>query len=78
MPRKTEANGYYKVEAITGHRYNEDEKKIELQIKWEGYTEQTWEAFEGFARDTAPMVERYLLRHIVKPLNKGMQERNIT
>ena len=38
-------------------------------MKWEDYTEPTWEAFNGFVKDTAPMVERYLIKKsLMKPL----------
>lgn len=40
-----------------------------MNIKWEGYDEATWEAFIGFVKDTAPMVERYLIKKsLMKPL----------
>ena len=43
--------------------------QIELKVKWEDYTEPTWEAFTGFVKDTAPMVERYLIKKsLMKPL----------
>ena len=43
--------------------------QIELKVKWEDYTEPTWEAFNGFVKDTAPMVERYLIKKsLMKPL----------
>ena len=44
---------------------------IELKVKWEGYSEPTWEVFSSFVKDTAPMVERYLIR---KSLLKTLQE----
>lgn len=59
------------MEGITGHRINDDDGKrgrFELRVKWAGYTEQTWEAFDGFVKDTAPMVERYLIRNVLRPL----------
>lgn len=43
--------------------------QIELKVKWENYAEPTWEAFSGFVKDTAPMVERYILKKsLMKPL----------
>jgi len=40
-----------------------------LKVKWEDYTEPTWEGFTGFVKDTAPMVERYLIKKsLMKPL----------
>ena len=44
---------------------------IELKVKWEGYNEPTWEVFSSFVKDTAPMVERYLIR---KSLLKTLAE----
>lgn len=74
--RKCTDNGWYRVEGITGHRINTDGKrpKLELRVKWEGYSEQTWEAFDGFVKDTAPMVERYLVRSVLKPLEDLQDE----
>ena len=42
-----------------------------MKVKWEGYSEPTWEIFSSFVKDTAPMVERYLIR---KSLLKSLQE----
>ena len=36
--------------------------KIEFKVKWEHYSETTWESFTGFVKDASPMVERYLMR----------------
>ena len=42
---------------------------IELQIKWEGYDDPTWESFTHFVKETTPMVERYLnQKSLMKPL----------
>ena len=69
--KKSKERGWYKVEGITGHRIVKVKNKdlIELRVKWEGYADPTWEAFNGFVKDTAPMVERYLLKKsLMKPL----------
>ena len=60
------------MEGIIGHRITRVKNKdsVELKVKWEDYTEPTWEAFNGFVKDTAPMVERYLMK---KSLMKPMQ-----
>lgn len=70
-PKKSQERGWYRVEGILGHRIvrvkNKDQ--IELKVKWEDYSEPTWEGFSGFVKDTAPMVERYLLKKsLMKPL----------
>ena len=42
----------YYVEKVVGHRIENPDaknKEIELEIKWIGYTECTWEPFEQFA-----------------------------
>ena len=70
-PQKSKERGWYRVEGILSHRitkvHNRDQ--IELKVKWEDYTEPTWEAFSGFVKDTAPMVERYLIKKsLMKPL----------
>jgi hypothetical protein len=74
--KKSLERGWYRVEGITGHRMTKQKKRdqIELRVKWEGYQEATWENFETFVKDTAPMVERYILRHAVKPLNDAREE----
>ena len=37
---------------------------------WEGYSEPTWESLQSFVKDTAPLVERYLLKKsLMKPLH---------
>ena len=62
--KKSKQRGWYRVESIIGHRISrvKNKDKVEMQVKWEDYPEPTWEAFCGFVKDTAPMVERYLLR----------------
>lgn len=43
-------------------------------MKWEDYSEPTWEAFSNFVKDTAPMVERYLLKKsLLRPLDIYME-----
>ena len=70
--KKSKQRGWFRVENIIGHRINrvKNKDKIELQVKWEDYGEPTWEAFCGFVKDTAPIVERYLLRkNLMKSLS---------
>ena len=70
-PKKSKERGWYRVEGIIGHRISRVKNKdqIELKVKWEDYVETTWEAFTGFVKDTAPMVERYLIKKsLMKPL----------
>ena len=60
------------MEGIVGHRVVriKNKEKVELKVKWEGYNDPTWEAFTGFVKDTAPMVERYLIKKsLMKPLH---------
>ena len=72
QPKKSKERGWYRVEGIIGHRITRVKNKdsVELKVKWEDYSEPTWEAFNGFVKDTAPMVERYLIK---KSLMKPMQ-----
>jgi hypothetical protein len=75
--QKNMDNGWYRVEGITGHRVNDSDGKkgrLELRVKWAGYSEQTWEQFDGFVKDTAPMVERYLIRNVFRPLRDCKDE----
>jgi len=70
-------NGWYRVEGITGHRINNSDGKkdrLELRVKWAGYSEPTWECFDGFVKDTAPMVERYMIRNVLRPLRECKNE----
>ena len=72
QPKKSKERGWYKVEGITGHRIVRAKNKdhLELRVKWEDYSEPTWEAFNGFVKDTAPMVGRYLLKKsLMRPLH---------
>ena len=71
QPKKSKQRGWYRVEGIIDHRVTKVKNKdqIELRVKWENYTEPTWEGFNGFVKDTAPMVERYLIKKsLMKPL----------
>jgi hypothetical protein len=75
-PKKSRERGWYKVEGIIGHRIakHRNKEQIELKVKWEGYSEPTWEAFNGFVKDTSPMVQRYLIKKsLMKPLH-GISE----
>jgi len=57
------------VDSITGHRITRIKNKdvIELRVNWEGYSEPSWEQFSGFVKDTAHLVERYLIKNQLKP-----------
>ena len=71
IQQKSQERGWYAVEAIIGHRTVKQKKRdtIELQIKWEGYEDPTWESFTHFVKETTPMVERYLTqKSLMKPL----------
>ena len=71
IQQKSQERGWYAVEGIIGHRVVKYKKRdvIELQIKWEGYDEPTWESFTHFVKETTPMVERYLTqKSLMKPL----------
>ena len=35
---------------------------------WEGYEEPSWEEFSGFVKDTAHMVEKYIIRNLITPM----------
>ena len=59
-----------------GHRIVKEKNKdvIEVRVKWQGYAEPTWESFTNFAKDTAPLVERYLLKQsLMRPLDFYME-----
>jgi len=36
-----------------------------LEIKWEGYTETSLENFANFAKDTIPLVEKYIRKNLL-------------
>lgn len=50
-----------------GHRLlgSRTKKQLELEVKWEGYDETTWEIFEDFVKDTPNEVEKYLVRNVL-------------
>ena len=66
--RRKAKDDWYVVDGIVGHRI--DRGHIELEIKWEGYEETTWEAFDGFAKDSPREVEKYFARYVVSPFKK--------
>ena len=72
-PKKSKERGWFSVENIIGHRITRVKNKdqVELKVKWQDYTEPTWESFTGFVKDAAFMVERYFIR---KSLMKTLQE----
>ena len=65
----TKGKDFYAIDAIVGHRFigERAKNKIELEVKWEGYEETTWERFEDFVQDASKEVEKYLVRFIVTP-----------
>lgn len=44
--------------------------QMQLCVKWEGYTKPSWESFTGFVKDTAHLVERYLIKTQLRPYQK--------
>ena len=75
-PKKSQDSGWFKVDGIVGHRIVKEKNRdqIELRVKWQGYSEPTWESFTNFAKDTTPLVERYLLRQsLMRPLDFYME-----
>ena len=40
---------------------------LEIEIKWEGYEETTWENFEMFAKDSPKEIEKYLVKSVLGP-----------
>ena len=61
-------NTAYVVNVIVGLRL--DKGHVELEIKWEGYEETTWENFDGFAKDSPKEVEKYFARYVISPFKK--------
>jgi hypothetical protein len=54
--KKIKEHGWYKVDRIEGLRVIREKKNkdfIELKVSWEGYTECSWERFDGFVKDAA-------------------------
>lgn len=54
----------YEVERVIDHRYKKGLKtnKIELEIKWVGYEETTWENFKEFAQDSPDLLHDYWMK----------------
>lgn len=58
------------MDRIEGHRITREKKNkdfVELKVSWEGYSEPSWERFDGFVKDAAQKVERYLIRNQIRP-----------
>lgn len=67
MQQKSENSneeGFYEVERVTAHRVALKGKRnvLELEVKWKGYEETTWESFAEFARDSPELVQKYFLK----------------
>jgi len=54
--KKGTAHGWFKVDRIEGHRITHEKKNkdfVELKVSWEGYSDPSWERFDGFVKDAA-------------------------
>lgn len=63
-----------------GHRLTrvKNREQIELKVKWQDYSEPTWESFTGFVKDASAIVERYLLRKsLMKPLQEYIEMKKV-
>ena len=51
-------SGFYEIESVISHRVFLKARKyiIQLEVKWKGYEETTWEDFTDFAKDSSEMV----------------------
>jgi hypothetical protein len=65
---------WYAVDAIVGSRLLKG--RVELEVKWEGYEETTWENFEAFAKDSPREVEKHLAKSVLGPHSKLLDQRN--
>lgn len=64
------------MDAITGHKITRIKNRdtIEFRVQWEGYDKPTWEGFTGFVKDTAHMVERYLIKCQIRKFTQLKQQ----
>ena len=55
-----------------GHRFEKLRHKyvLELEVKWDGYDQTTFESFDSLVKDTPHEVERYLVRAVIAPTHK--------
>ena len=62
--KEKEKENFYSIEGIVGHRYEKVRSKyiLELEIKWDGYEETTWELFDEFVKDIPDEVEKYIVK----------------
>lgn len=49
---------------------------LEIEIKWEGYEETTWENFEMFAKDSPKEIEKYLVKSVLGPHQRMVDQKN--
>ena len=51
-------SGFYEIENVISHRVHLKARKyiIQLEVKWKGYEEKTWQDFTDFAKDSSEMV----------------------
>ena len=70
--KTSDKESFYSIEGIVGHRYDKLRSKyvLELEIKWVGYEETTWERFDEFVKDIPDEVERYIVKSIMTPQSK--------
>ena len=79
--KKSVVSGWFKVDGIVGHRINKVKNKesVEFRVKWQDYKEPTWESFTSFVKDTAPMVERYMLtKNLLAPPDFKMEVKRLS
>lgn len=64
------ASGWYKVDNVLTHKIGINRKSecVFFKIKWEGFNDTTWEKFTSFAKDAAPVCERYVRKNLIRPL----------
>jgi hypothetical protein len=57
---------------VVGHRFEKLKSKwvLEMEVKWDGYEQTTFESFESLVKDTPNEVERYLVRSVIAPTCK--------
>ena len=72
QPRK--GKDWYTVDAILASRV--DKGHLEIEIKWEGYTETTWENFEMFCKDSPRDIEKYLIKQVIGPYQRMLEAKN--
>jgi hypothetical protein len=52
--------GRYEVEALRGHRWNDESQSFDLEVAWLGFEEPTWSSMDDMFEDQPKLVKEYV------------------